>query len=238
MEQGIDPDTPKMPKPKKVRKPAFVKPHRRTYNWKNPLKNKAWKSVENSELAKKNSATGFAKPSQPDGVSSSGSGGLNPDFPPDDVYEPMRGSLAYPSPAVSPNKFPTKFVIDKEFDGEGEAHFTDGSEESEMDIESDDASEESDAGGETGDESAPEKKAQPVQLPKTNRQLHMLIMKHRDSLYDYSLKEHMIQDRAGFVLRGALDKVRWSNTHELTASEEVALHQSLEWLHAELSGAL
>jgi hypothetical protein len=150
----------------------------------------------------------------------------------------MRGSLAYPSPAASPDKFPAKFVVDKEFDGEGEAHFTDGGEESELDIELDDASEESDAGDKTGEESAPEKKVQPVQLPKTNRQLHMVIMKHKDSLYDYSLKEHMIQDGAGFVLRGALDKVRWSNTHELTPGEEVALHQSLEWLHAELSGAL
>jgi hypothetical protein len=105
-------------------------------------------------------------------------------------------------------------------------------------IKLDDASEESDAGDKSEEECAPEKKVQPVQLPKTKRQFHMLIMKHKNSLYDYSLKKHMIQDGAGFVLRGALDKVRWSNTHELTPGEEVALHQSLEWLHAELIGAL
>jgi hypothetical protein len=227
-----------MPKPKKVCKPSFVKPRRRAYNWKNPLKNKAWKSVDNIELAKKNSVSDDAQPPQPDGLSSSGSSGSNPDFPPDDVYEPMRGSLAYPSPAASPDKFPAKFVVDKEFDGEGEVHFTDGGEESEMDIELDDASEESDAGDKRGEECAPEKKVQPVQLPKTKRQLHMLIMKHKDSLYDYSLKELMIQDGTSFVLSGALDKVRWPNTHELTPGEEVALHQSLEWLHAELSGAI
>jgi hypothetical protein len=235
LEQGIDPDA---PKPKKVRKPAFVKPRRRAYNWKTPLKNKAWKSVEDIELAKKNSITDSAKLSQAGGVSSSGSSGLKPDFTLDDVYEPMRGSLAYPSPATSPDKFPARFVVDKELDGEGEAHFNDGGEESEMDIELDDASEDSDAGGKSEEECAPEKKDQPVQLPKTNRQLHMLIMKHKDSLYDYSLKEHMIQDGAGFVLRGALDKVRWSNTLELIPGEEVALHRSLEWLHAELNGAL
>jgi hypothetical protein len=128
LEQGIDSDA---PKPKKVRKPAFVKPRRRAYNWKNPLKNKAWKSVDNIELAKKNSVSDRAQPSQPDSFFSSESGSLNPDFPPDDVYEPMCGSLAYPSPAASPDKFPAKFVVDKEFDGEGEAHFTDGGEESE-----------------------------------------------------------------------------------------------------------
>jgi hypothetical protein len=235
LEQGIDPDA---SKPKKVRNPAFVNPRRRTYNWKNPLKNKAWKSVDNIELAKKNSLTDSAKPSQPSGVSSSGSGGFNPDFSPDELYEPMRGSLAYPSPAASPDKFPAKFVVDKEFDGEGEAHFTDGGEESEMDIELDDTSEGSDAGDKSEEGCAPKKKIQPVQLPKTKRQRHMLIMKHKDSVYNYSLKEHMIQDGAGFVLRRALDKVRWSNTHELTPGEEVALHQSLEWLHAELRGAL
>jgi hypothetical protein len=150
----------------------------------------------------------------------------------------MRGSLTYPSPAASPDKFPAKFIVDEEFDGESEAHFTDGGEESEIDIELDDTSEESDAGDKSEGGCAPKKKIQHVQLSKTKRQLHMLIMKHKDSLYNYSLKEHMIQDEAGFILRGALDKVRWSNTHELTPGEEVALHQSLEWLHAELIGAL
>ena len=240
LEQGIDPDALKAPKPKKVRKPAFVK-SRRTYNWRNPLKNKAWKYVDIIELGKKNSVTDRAKPSQPRDVSSFGPGRLKSSLTPDDVYEPMRGSLDYPSPAASPGGGPkaaTKLVVDEEFDGESQAQFTDGREESEMAIDLGDASEESDAGGESEDEFALEKNVLSFQLPKTKRQLHMLIMKHKDSLYDYSLKEHMIQDGAGFVLRGALDKVRWSNTHELTLGDEVALHQSLEWLHNELNGAI
>jgi hypothetical protein len=94
--------------------------------------------------------------------------------------------------------------------------------------------EESEVGDEAESEYAHEKKVLSFQLPTTKRQFHMLIMKHKDSLYDYSLREHMIQDGASFVLCGALEKVRWSNAHELTPGDEVALHQSLEWLHNEL----
>jgi hypothetical protein len=105
LEQGIDLDALKVPKPGKAHKLAFVKP-RCAYSWKDLLRNKAWKYADDVELASKNSATERAKPPQTLNISSPASGGLKSNFTPDDRYEPMRSSLDYPSPATSPHGCP------------------------------------------------------------------------------------------------------------------------------------